>query len=105
MDFIEQALNCHQVLWHYSDYLKSCDIHSIYIDSENVYFVVGPERVKLSFPFGESRVVPLEVLNFKSYEPIESKAMNILADSVTSILDMVLILAIIQLDWLSEIHF
>ena len=87
-DFIEQALNCHQVLWHYSDYLKSCDIHSIYIDSENVYFVVGPERVKLSFPFGESRVVPLEVLNFKSYEPIESKAMNILADSVTSILDI-----------------
>ena len=34
-DFIEQALMS-PGSWHYSHYLKSCDIYSIYIDSENV---------------------------------------------------------------------
>jgi FkbM family methyltransferase len=87
-EFIDQALTTHQTLWQYSEYLSACDVHSITISEGKVCFVVGPEFVKLTAPIGESRVAPLEILNFKSYEPVESQAMNILACGATAVLDV-----------------
>ena len=86
--FIQQACTLHQNLWHYSSLLKNCDVHQVLISETGVEFLLGDERVSICAPPHEARVAPLETLNFGSYEPVESFAMNILASNASVILDI-----------------
>jgi FkbM family methyltransferase len=86
--FIATACEIHQCLWDYVEYIKACDIHRIAITPSGVEFELGEEHVVLTIPANESRVAPLEVLNFGAYEPVESRVMNLLAASSSVILDV-----------------
>lgn len=87
-DFIATACEIHQCLWNYVDYIDSCEVHSIAITATGVTFELGNEHVVLTVPANESRVAPLEVLNFGAYEPVESQVINLLAADASVILDV-----------------
>lgn len=86
--FIANACEIHQSLWDYMDYIQESDIHRIAITARGVEFEVGEEKLKLTVPANEARVAPVEVLNFGSYEPFESRVMDLLAAKSSVVLDV-----------------
>ncbi|TGN39966.1 FkbM family methyltransferase [Marinobacter confluentis] len=87
-DYIQQASSMHQILFDYSDFIKETDIREINISNEGVIFDIGDDRIKMIAPRDENRVAPIEILNFDSYEPTESKIMDALSAKASSILDV-----------------
>jgi FkbM family methyltransferase len=87
-EFIETSLACHRALFDYTQVLRSTDVNEIRISRDGVAFSVGVENILLNVPPGESRVVPLEVMNFDSYEPAENRVMDYLSAGARCILDV-----------------
>lgn len=87
-EFIEKSLDCHRVLFGYTQVVRSTAVNEIRINEDGVSFTIGPENVVLNAPSDESRVVPLEVMNFGCYEPEETKVMDFLSADSRCILDV-----------------
>ena len=51
-------------------------------------FDVGKENIKMIIPEKETRVAPIEIMNFDSYEPNETRVMDLLAYDSNQILDI-----------------
>src|SRR3546814_20519332 len=87
-DYINKATTFHQALFSYPSIIRGTDIQQICIDREDVSFTIGENNIHLYAPAGETRVVPIEIINFSHYEPEETRVMDILSASATSILDI-----------------
>jgi FkbM family methyltransferase len=87
-DFIQQALQLHRQLFDYVGIIRQTDVHEIRITEDGVQFRIGEDDIWLFAPPGESRVVPIEVMNFDRYEAEETRVMDILSEGATQILDV-----------------
>lgn len=87
-DYIREALLLHEVLFSYVDVTRQTDVHEINISADGVSFVMGEERIRLDCPPHEARVAPVEVMNFGSYEPEETRVMDLLAADAGTVLDI-----------------
>lgn len=87
-DFIQNSLQTHRKLFEYVEITKSTDVKEILINADGISFVIGTERIRLYCPDNEARVAPIEVMNFKHYEPVETQVMDILATNAQIILDV-----------------
>ncbi len=87
-EYIDQALNIHRNLFNYAEVVKSTDVREINITAVGVCFVMGNERIKVYAPSEEARVAPIEAMNFGSYEPEETKVMDLLSVGATTIIDV-----------------
>jgi len=87
-DFIREALKLHTALFDYVDTVRATEVREIQITRDGIRFVIGPEQLVLYCPPGESRVAPIEILNFDQYEPAETRVMDLLAQDAVSILDI-----------------
>lgn len=87
-DFISQALEAHNGLFEYSQIMQTTDIREIRITKFGVCFHIGDEGIWLYAPENESRVAPIEILNFGKYEPYETKVMDLLSADAQHILDV-----------------
>lgn len=87
-DFIKSACELHQTLFSYDEILGSCDIDEIRIDTDGVIFKVAPDGLWLRCPIGESRVAPLEIMNFGAYEPRETEIMMSLLTGAQVVIDI-----------------
>lgn len=87
-DFINKALEIHKALFNYIEIIKTTDIKEISISSDGVLFLLKDEGIRLFCPENESRVVPIEIMNFSHYEPDESRVMNVLIGESKNILDI-----------------
>lgn len=87
-EFIRQALQIHRHLFDYVEIIHRTDIQEIRVSDDGVRFRVGEEDLWLFAPPEESRVVPIEVMNFDRYEPEETRVMDLLSGSATQILDI-----------------
>lgn len=87
-DYIQRASLIHDQLYDYSEVLKVNEINEIRIRPGEVEFIVGDLNLSIFCPRGESRYAPLEILNFDSYEPFESKILEILCLNSNTIIDI-----------------
>ncbi len=87
-EFITRANDVHSILFSYPDVLRQSSVDQILIDDQKVTFHVGGEDLWLSCPAGESRVAPIEMLNFRAYEASETKVMLAMLEHATVIFDI-----------------
>jgi FkbM family methyltransferase len=87
-EYIHRASLIHDQLYDYSEVLKDNEINEIRIRPGEVEFIVGKLNLSIFCPRGESRYAPLEILNFGSYEPFESKILEILCLNANTIIDI-----------------
>ena len=87
-DFINQALEIHRTLFDYIGIVRTTDVNKIEIDQDTVSFLVGSKNIKIFSPPEESRVAPIEIMNFGSYEPEETRVMDLLTNNSRVILDV-----------------
>lgn len=87
-EFIRKAFELHQQIFQYVNVVRSTDINEIIITSEGVLFLIGKHNISLYCPPNESRVAPIEVMNFDKYEPEETQIINLLASEATNIIDI-----------------
>lgn len=62
----------HAILFYYSTYLQKTNIASIEITDDSVVMTSRDRGVKMICPLGDHRVAPIETLNFKDYEAVDS---------------------------------
>ena len=87
-EFIQQALQVHRHLFNYVDITQRTDVREIRIAKDGVRFRIGEDDIWLYAPPDEGRVAPIEVMNFNSYEPEETRIMDLLSKGATQILDV-----------------
>lgn len=87
-EFIQSASQLHEVLFSYPEIVAGSEINEIRIDHKGLAFQVGSEGLWLRCPSGESRVAPLEIMNFGSYEPEETSLMLSLISDAKVVLDI-----------------
>jgi len=72
-DFIGRANAIHSRLYDYPTVLANSDVTEIRLDESEVAFYISSLDLWLTCPPGESRVAPVEMLNFHTYEPEETR--------------------------------
>jgi len=87
-EFISRALEIHRILFDYIEIVKDTDINKIEIDQDDVSFLIGSKNIKIISPPEEARVAPIEIMNFGSYEPQETRVMDFLVKGSKEILDV-----------------
>lgn len=87
-DFIRECLAHHQTLFDYIDVARNTDVKEIRIAGDGVSFIIGDQNIRIYCPPGEERVAPIEIMNFGSYEPEESRVMDALSEDSRCILDI-----------------
>ncbi|EAQ98619.2 FkbM family methyltransferase [Congregibacter litoralis] len=73
--FIREANEFHSVLSHYPEVLVNSAVDEIKINVSGVAFHIAEDDLWIRYPPGESRVAPVEILNFGGYEPQETQLM------------------------------
>lgn len=71
MGYIDLMHERHKVLFEYHDYIKSTDVASITIERDRIYLTIQESGIKLLLDPLDKRFIPIEILNFKSTEPLE----------------------------------
>ncbi|MFK8041539.1 FkbM family methyltransferase [Congregibacter sp.] len=80
--FIREANELHRSLGHYPEVLDGGAVDEIKINVSGVAFHIAEDDLWIRCPPGESRVAPVEILNFGAYEPQETQLMlQLLRDS------------------------
>jgi FkbM family methyltransferase len=87
-EFIQQALRVHRHLFDYVGITQRTDVREIRIAEDGVRFRIGEDDIWLFAPPHESRVAPIEVMNFDRYEPDETRVMDLLTEGAAQILDI-----------------
>jgi FkbM family methyltransferase len=87
-DFINEAMILHQSLFEYIDIINNSDISNIQISNKGVLFVHKDNGIRMYCPRNEGRVVPIEVMNFGSYEKSETIVMDALLEGLEYIIDI-----------------
>lgn len=86
--YISEMHKKHLVLFEYMDYLKKTDIESIYIDENDIHVVMRNSGIKLFLDRYDSRFIPIEILNFHSFDPRERELIFKLAGQSNTIFDI-----------------
>lgn len=67
--YIEEMYKSHDVLFQYSQMIKDRDIQKIEITDDCVQFTTREHGIKLLSSRYDQRMAPIEILNFRKYEP------------------------------------
>tara|TARA_B110000003_G_scaffold274078_1_gene313130 strand:- start:9263 stop:10192 length:930 start_codon:yes stop_codon:yes gene_type:complete len=78
----------HQALFEYFDYIKDNDVESIVINNEEIFVVLKDTGIKLFLDRFDSRFIPIEILNFKTFDPVEKELIYLLARKSKIIFDI-----------------
>jgi FkbM family methyltransferase len=69
--YIAQMYSVHDVLYQYSEFIKTSDIRSLEIADNSVIFTTRTDNIRILGIRGDHRIAPIEILNFSEYEPVE----------------------------------
>ncbi|HEY9078877.1 FkbM family methyltransferase [Magnetovibrio sp.] len=78
----------HAILFDYFEYIKDTDIESITIDNSKIFVTMKETGIKLYLDPHDSRFIPIEILNFKSFDPVERGLIFDLAGKSKTIFDI-----------------
>ena len=87
-DYIKAMHLKHHALFDYFDYIKDTDIESIVINNEKIYVELKDTGIKLFLDRFDSRFIPIEILNFRSFDPVEKELIFLLASKSQIIFDI-----------------
>ncbi|MFH0926490.1 MAG: FkbM family methyltransferase [bacterium] len=86
--YIDAMYEKHQALFDYFDYIKNTDIQTITIDNELIYVTIKGSNIKLLLDRYDRRFIPIEILNFHSFEPQERNLLFFIAGMCKTIFDI-----------------
>lgn len=78
----------HKLLFEYFSYIKQTDIKSITIDDDAIFVTIKGSGLKLLLDPDDRRFIPIEILNFKSFDPEEQKILFEIAGESKYIFDI-----------------
>jgi FkbM family methyltransferase len=87
-DYIALMYTKHQALFEYHDYIKDTDISSITIENDRIFVTIKESGIKMLLDPYDSRFIPIEILNFKSFDPVERGLIFDLASESSTIFDI-----------------
>lgn len=87
-EYIDVMHQKHQLLFEYFDYIKNTDIQTITIDNESMYVTIKGSEIKLLLDRIDKRFIPIELLNFHSFDPQEKELLFKSANSSSTIFDI-----------------
>jgi FkbM family methyltransferase len=87
-DYIEAMHIKHKSLFDYFDYIKETDIYSIVIDNNKIFVELKDTGIKLYLDRFDSRFIPIEILNFQTFDPVEKDLIFKLARQSEVIFDI-----------------
>lgn len=68
-DFAHQMMDrYHKMLWEYSEYIRQTDMKEILITRDTVLFKLDDNDIILECLAGDERSMPMDIINFKTYE-------------------------------------
>lgn len=73
-EYIEKMYESHKLLFEYSDFLSDANISNIEIKDKKIIMTFRDSGIKMVVKENDARLVPLETLNFGSYEKDELQA-------------------------------
>ena len=88
-DYIGAMHNLHQALFSYQSLLKNSEIDRLEIKSDRIIATLAYKGIKFYLDRYDSRFVPIEIINFGAFEPIEKKILDNLASKSQTIADIV----------------
>jgi FkbM family methyltransferase len=68
-DYIEKIYKTHRHLFEYSHFIKNTDIAKIEISDDSVIMTTRVAAIRMVATEHDRRIIPVEILNFDSYEP------------------------------------
>lgn len=86
-NYIQEMHNLHLILWDYIEFIKNKNIDSIKISRKQIFFRTK-EGIKMICDIEDERAAPIEILNFKNYEPNELKMMRKILKKDSILLDI-----------------
>ena len=87
-DYIQKMHGVHQNLFEYARFIKDTDISSILITDYNVIMFTRDRGIRLYVDPLDERIVPIEILNFGSYEKQEFEMIAKLLTDVSTVMDI-----------------
>ncbi|MDQ1266965.1 MAG: hypothetical protein QG635_2118 [Bacteroidota bacterium] len=78
-EYILSMYDKHKELLEYAEFIKNTDIAKIEITDSSIVMTTREMNIRLTVDFQDRRIIPLEILNFDSYEKAE-------LDSIVSIM-------------------
>ena len=88
-DFIvSMHRDLHSILFEYSDLLAATDISKIEISQGEVLMTSRFDGIRLAVDAEDHRTAPIEIINFGSYEPEETKVIRRIAKQMNTMLDI-----------------
>jgi len=86
--YISAMHDKHASLFDYFEYIKDTDIQSITIDNDKIFATIKDSGIKMYLDPHDSRFIPIEILNFKSFDPVERDLIFALAQKSKTIFDI-----------------
>jgi FkbM family methyltransferase len=87
-DYIKAMHLKHHALFDYFDYIKGTDIESIVINNKEIYVELKDTGIKLFLDRFDSRFIPIEIINFRTFDPVEKELIFLLASKSQIIFDI-----------------
>lgn len=87
-DYINQMHEIHKSLFEYAHFLKETDIGSIEMTDDTVIMTTRTDGIKLLCDKDDRRIIPIEILNFGSYENDVFEMMKVLIEDNFKIFDI-----------------
>lgn len=78
----------HQLLFEYSEFLADSEIASLEILPDNIVAVTRQNGIRLYLDRFDSRFIPIEIMNFKHFDPAERPLLEEMAKRSKTILDI-----------------
>jgi FkbM family methyltransferase len=86
--YIKAMHENHSNLFEYADFIKDTDVESICINNGNLVITIKGSGIELFVDRNDSRFIPIEILNFQSFDPVERDLIMNLANQSECVFDI-----------------
>ena len=87
-EYIEKMHKLHEVLFEYAEFLKETDISKIEIEKDNIIMTTRKSNIRILCDKDDLRIIPIEILNFGSYEENELEMILKFVKANTNVFDI-----------------
>ncbi len=87
-DYIKAMHARHESLFEYLDYIRDSDVEEISINNDEIVMTMKNTGIRMVLDPHDSRFIPIEILNFKSFDPVERGLVFKMAENSRVIFDI-----------------
>ena len=86
--YIREMHNLHRSLFVYQSLVRKSEISSVEINSDRIIATVRDRHIKFYLDEYDSRFIPIEIINFGAFEPLEKNILDYMASQSRFIVDI-----------------